>query len=627
VVIPNLQFREADEELFADNYVDYIRRDMEGSDADTRRRLACELLKALTTKFQSAVTSVVSGYVGTLLAEYAAAPERAWKQKDCAIYLVIALTVRGKTDARGVTATNELVNVGEFFAAHIVPELQAAPTAGWPVLKADALKFLTTFRSQIPKAACLALLPSICALLSVPDNVVHSYAALAVEKLMTVRDGGALRFTAADLVPLREGLLGGLFGALTLPESGENDYVMKALMRVLSVLGPEVRSVAPTCVERLAASMMELAHNPRNAVFSHYLFECVATLVRHAGADAEQVPRLEALLFPPFQFVLQSDVVEFAPYVFQILSQLVEVRPPPLPAAYLALFPPLLCPVLWERPGNVPALVRLLQAYLAHAPAEVVAGRHLDGVLGVFQKLIASRAHDHEGFFILNSLVEYLDVSAWSQHMPTVWSLLLHRLQHSNTTKYTISFSVFLALLLARLGPAWTAAGLDGVQAGLFASIVEHVWLPALARISGDTERKVAAVAGTKLLCEFPPLAAPAAAPLWGRLLEAVVSLLVEEEDEAAAGAAAGDDDDAATAGVPGTGHHAAVYARLVNAARPETDPVPQVANAQRHLAASLAQLAASQPGTVGVRITAALGPASQAALAKLCAEAGVVLV
>ena len=626
VVIPNLQFREADEELFSENYVEYIRRDMEGSDADTRRRMACELLKALTSKFQSNVTAAVSGYVGSLLGEYAAAPDRAWKQKDCAIYLVIALTVRGKTDARGVTSTNELVNIGEFFSAHVVPELRAAPNAGWPVLKADALKFLTTFRSQVPKALCLELMPNVAALLNAPDNVVHSYAALAVERLLTVRDNGVVRFSSADLLPLREALLGGLFTALTLPESGENDYVMKALMRLLSVLGPEARVFAPQCAARLAEILKELARNPRNPVFSHYLFECVATLVRYCAGDAELAPRLEEQLLLPFQEILRADVAEFAPYVFQILSQLVELRPQPLPASYLVIFPPLLSPVLWERSGNVPALVRLLQAYLARAPAEVVTSGHLSGVLGVFQKLNASRAHDHEGFYILNSLVEFLDVAAWGQHMPTVWSLLLQRLQHSRTAKYTRSFSVFLALLMARLGPEWTAAGVDSVQAGLFASLVEHVWLPSLATVSGDTERKIAAVAGTKLLCEFPPLATEAAAPLWGRLLEAVVVLLVEEEDEAAVAAAAGDDDEPPAAGVVGQAGHVA-YARLVNAARPETDPVPQVANAQQHLATSLARLAAAMPGCLGPRIAAALAPTSQASLAKLCHEAGVAVV
>ena len=48
--------------------------------------------------------------------------------------------------------------------------------------------------------------------------------------------------------------------------------------------------------------------------------------------------------------------------MFQIFAQLIETRPAPLPAAYMAIFPPLLSPQFWERPGNVPALVRLLQA-------------------------------------------------------------------------------------------------------------------------------------------------------------------------------------------------------------------------------------------------------------------------
>ncbi len=47
--------------------------------------------------------------------------------------------------------------------------------------------------------------------------------------------------------------------------------------------------------------------------------------------------------------------------MFQVFAQLIELRPAPLPAVYLQIFPPLLAPTFWERSGNVPALVRLLQ--------------------------------------------------------------------------------------------------------------------------------------------------------------------------------------------------------------------------------------------------------------------------
>ena len=69
---------------------------------------------------------------------------------------------------------------------------------------------------------------------------------------------------------------------------------------------------------------------------------------------------------------------------------------------------------MWERPGNIPALVRLICAYMVKGKAQVLALptipggtpltapltapsqvlQRLDLVLGVFQKLLASRATD-----------------------------------------------------------------------------------------------------------------------------------------------------------------------------------------------------------------------------------------
>ena len=54
------------------------------------------------------------------------------------------------------------------------------------------------------------------------------------------------------------------------------------------------------------------------------------------------------------------------------MSLLLEVRDPPIPESYQALFPHLLAPVLWERPGNIPPLVRLLQAFIEKVPITYV---------------------------------------------------------------------------------------------------------------------------------------------------------------------------------------------------------------------------------------------------------------
>ena len=58
-----------------------------------------------------------------------------------------------------------------------------------PILRADALKYLTTFRSLIGKADAIAVFPHVVRALSSDSNVVHSYAAIAVERLLSMKVG------------------------------------------------------------------------------------------------------------------------------------------------------------------------------------------------------------------------------------------------------------------------------------------------------------------------------------------------------------------------------------------------------------------------------------------------------
>ncbi|XP_023973883.3 exportin-2-like, partial [Physeter macrocephalus] len=126
VIVPNMEFRAADEEAFEDNSEEYIRRDLEGSDIDTRRRAACDLVRGLCKFFEGPVTGIFSGYVNSMLQEYAKNPSVNWKHKDAAIYLVTSLASKAQTQKHGITQANELVNLTEFFVNHILPDLKAA---------------------------------------------------------------------------------------------------------------------------------------------------------------------------------------------------------------------------------------------------------------------------------------------------------------------------------------------------------------------------------------------------------------------------------------------------------------------------------------------------------------------
>lgn len=122
-------------------------------------------------------------------------------------------------------------------------------------------------------------------------------------------------------------LLTNLFAMLRREPTQESEYAMKCVLRTLSTLHQHVLPYTESVLVELSNKLLLVAKNPSRPHFNHYLFECYCILVRqvhaHAQAQAEQVvQQFEAALFPPFQHILQMDVLEFQPYVFQILSEL-----------------------------------------------------------------------------------------------------------------------------------------------------------------------------------------------------------------------------------------------------------------------------------------------------------------
>eukprot|EP00741_Cyanophora_paradoxa_P021915 tig00021428_g21154.t1 len=606
-----------DEELFEENPQEYLRRDIEGSDTDTRRRAACELVKGLCVRFEAPVTEVCTGYITAMLAEYGADPKGKWQAKDAAIYLLLALAVKTSTVKAGTTSTNALVPVADFFASHVAGELQSAE--GHPVLKADAIKFVTAFRSQLPREAAVPVLGMLVNLLKARPYVVHTYAANAIERMLTVKDAGVLRLDRKALQPAIEPLLTNLFAALSLPGSAENDYVMKAIMRVTGVVQEDLKPVLPAIIQQLTAILGSVCANPRNPIFNHYLFETVASLVRFiCTADPAQVPVFEGMLMPPFSSVLQMDVSEFTPYVFQVLAQLLELYAGPVSPAFMALFPPCLTPALWERPANVPALTRLLEAYLAKAGDQVAAGKQLEPLLGVFQKLVASKANEHEGFRLLEAAVASLPLATLGPYLQTVMQILFTRLQANKTAKFIRHLLVALSCIAARYGPGTLLEKVDGIQPRLFAMLLEQVWIPNMTKLASGGERKTVAVGSTKLLAEAPAmLADPAYAALWGKLLAGTVGLLEQAEE---AGNTGDEDDYPDLESAPSS---AAAFSQLHFAPRPEIDVAGAAGEPKAFLATSVAALSRAHPGKLGPMAQAALPPEAQAALARYLAAAG----
>lgn len=285
VVLPNVSLRESDIEQFEDEPIEYIRRDLEGSDADTRRRAATDFLRKLLEKFEALVTDVVGRYITHYLASFTQNPSSEWKSKDTAVYLFSAIAAKGViTTTHGVKTTNSLVDVVDFFSKNIASDL-LADTGVEPILKVDAIKFLYTFRSILTKEQWNAAFPPLVKNLASSNYVVYTYAAIAVERvLFLTTDSGEHIFGKDDVAPFAKDLLEHLFQLMekdSAPEKiQENEFLMRCVMRVLLVIKDGIIPVMDSVLQHLIKITDVIGQNPSNPRFYYYHFEALGALIR-----------------------------------------------------------------------------------------------------------------------------------------------------------------------------------------------------------------------------------------------------------------------------------------------------------------------------------------------------------
>ncbi|KAI4180184.1 MAG: hypothetical protein L6R41_007404 [Letrouitia leprolyta] len=533
VILPNLSLRQSDLEMFEDEPIEFIRSDLEGSDSDTRRRAATDFLQQLLAQFQRLVTDIVMRYVNHYLSDYSRNPTADWKSKDTAVYLYSSIAAKGAvTTSQGVKSVNELVNVLEFFQANVAKDLMAEIDVQ-PILKVDAIKYLYVFRSQITREQWRDAFSLVVKHLGSSDYVVYTYAAIAVERVLALTDASKQPLISpANVKPLSAQLLQHLFQLIERsPEAAklqENEFLMRCVMRVLIVIRDGVVPVIDDVLAHFVKITQIITTNPANPRFYYYHFEALGAFIRFAASS--QSEKLENGLYPVFGNILQNDVQEYVPYVFQLFAALLEANPSrTLTTYYASLIQPILSPGFWTSKGNIPALVRLLSSMMSRGASQIAENNQLESILAIFQNLITTKANEIYGFELLESIVANLAPPTIERYFVTILQLLFTRLQSSKTDAFTLRFVRFYHLISARvesgLGADWFITYANQVQEGIYVQLYLSIILPDSQKLVRPLDRKIAVISLCKSLTDSVAFAEKYKKG-WGYSCEALLKLL-----------------------------------------------------------------------------------------------------
>ncbi|KAG0677522.1 importin-alpha export receptor [Pichia californica] len=518
IILPNIKLREADLEMFEDDPIEYTRRDLEGSDVDSRRRSTTEFLRALKESNENMVTNIMMSYINHYLKSYSENPSGNWKEKDIAIYLFCAIASKGVITNSGITSTNLLIDVIKFFSEFIYPDLVG--NVSNPILKVDSIKYIYIFRNQLTKEQLIETLPLLTSNFNDDNYVVYTYTSITIEKILSLRNPTnhqQMLFNKNDLsVDVLNNLLMNLFKLIfkmgSTPEKlSENEFLMKCVMRILLISEDSNSQSILQIIEELIKIVEIISKNPSNPKFSHYTFESICIILKYyQTAIKDFYSVLKNTLFG----ILGQDIQEFIPYSFQILSFVLESYPinEDLPIEYEQLIKPLCSPQVWEFKGNIPAIKRLLSAIISFKPSLFNNQSNITPILGIYQKLISSKSNDILGFELLECIMINIDINDLKQFLNEIFIILLTRLKSFKTEKFVKRFIIFLSKLSSlELNPnlnknKWNSTIIikvfEGIQPGLFIQILNNFILPNINKFNNLTDKKILVVGLTNLIVE-----------------------------------------------------------------------------------------------------------------------------
>lgn len=622
VVVPNVALREHDIEQFEDDPLEFIRLDLSvsasGTDLATRRQAAADVLQALVgSGYEAEATEIVGTWINTGLAEYGSNKGESWKAKDSAVYLLTAVATRGSTSQHGVTSTNALVDVVKFFSDHVFEDLQASGTVN-PILQVDAIRFLLTFRNQLTKPQLLSVLPLLARHLRSENYVTYTYAAITIDRILFIKHSNTLLFAQLDIhdsaSELVDALLSRIESARTPEKVAENDHLMKCVMRVIVTARGSLMSTFERTLGRLVGVLGVISKNPSNPHFDQYTFESLSGLMRFiVAASPATLPIFEQALFQPFTIILQQDIDQYVPYVFQVLAQMLDLHTEgQVPIEYRSILTFLLTPASWQQKGSIPGLVRLLKTFLTRDSAQMFAAGQVASVLAVVQqRLMPSKLNDAWGFELIQSVFLNVNTADLQQYLKPIFLTLLTRIQANKTEKFVYLFTRFILYTMAinkeGFTPDHVIRVIEEIQPQLWSNILNNFLIPEVPKFP-PKDRKLAAIGITRMICESTFMLQEPSVRLWSATYTSLGKLFNERQyletkkEETTDEAITAIDFEEQSAG------YQAAYSRLAASESAEADPVAYVQNPLLFLQQGLERLTSKYGQQVQMLITAAEG-------------------
>ncbi|ANQ07227.1 Uncharacterized protein PCOAH_00015780 [Plasmodium coatneyi] len=282
-----------------------------------------------------------------------------------------------------------------------------------------------------------------------------------------------------------------------------NEYILITIMRIFLLCPEKLADLYVPVLLILDNTIKTIINDSHNPLFNHYLFELLTLIISliYKSQNNNSIHQVEEVVISTFSQILQMYVHDFIPYIFQILSIIVD-NTFTVQKIHVKILRNLYEMDLWKSTvGNVNGIICVLRSFFKkyHLFEEIIK-TNMQQLFNIYHYCLSNKKLSTDSFQIILIVFTYLPVEAYKTFLKPLFVLLFTFLQQYKNDIIKIKVVHALSVLVLKTDVSLFVDTVEQIHAGLIFNVLKNLYMPILDKLINVNEKIIIFLALTKIM-------------------------------------------------------------------------------------------------------------------------------
>ncbi|SCM21617.1 conserved Plasmodium protein, unknown function [Plasmodium berghei] len=335
-------------------------------------------------------------------------------------------------------------------------------------------------------------------------NMIHNYSCLCINRLLNCQ--------------INKELLDGIYQNLILNILNRllfllkynvynkilNEYILITILRIFMNYSEKLSNQYIILVLDLIDNTIKIIINDsHNPIFNHYLFELFTLIISLIYKQQNQtcINIVENAIISTFSKILELYIHDFIPYIFQILSIIIN-NTNQIKKVHLDILSNLYQIDLWKcTVGNPNGIICVLTSYFKkHNLFQDIIKNNMQQLFNIYHYCISNKKISIDSFQIILIIFTYLPIEYYQSFLKPLFVLLFTFLQQYKNDIIKIKVIHSLSVFILKTDVTHFLSIIDQVQNGLIFNVLKSLYMPIMDKLININEKIIIFIALTKII-------------------------------------------------------------------------------------------------------------------------------